>query len=722
MAKKKKLLEVTSDIIGFDNDEEESKPKKKKEKKKEEPEEKKKELSEEEQDAELLNSVPSGYRDAMKDQIEDSKQDWKTCIDRLTPPETEDGIRLKLGQIAKYPGLFSPEDLEELIDENFGAGHYAVRLMNKGRIKRRYTIKISGSPKPTAEERKRAATPKAEDYEDRAKTLEKKKEELLRELELRKTEKRVEKEIKKLEEEEKEEEEEDDKDEYDGISPFMNPLLMRDPRYMSMMGKMGMPMPGYMPSQEKQEDPKQIEARLKKEMALESENNNLKNQMAAMQAKLDALIEANMNKKDDEPKMSDMAVILKEAVAAVKPQPTKPAITGQDLLTLAGVVLPILQGMFKDAVNTLKPKEKPEKDSVAEFVKMADALGLNKERKDETAAMLQKGMELLTTQLQTGMTASSQMQLQGMQTVMEMMRQSMTEAITNAGGTPPGEPEDWKVSVAKKLLDAGQMFTKELFGFNKERLELDKKKLDALLNKPTGALSAGYTQPVVRPSAPVHAPATMPYNTQGGLDAVAPVVPPKKPASPLFQTSPPQPASSNVDVNKLQQHGQNLFQAAVGAVMSGVSPQVFAQETLDLAGEEITEWIIKTENPIEDIRKLADAFHIKEQFDQFINLNVPNQPSVDFWLKEWVGAVKEIYQLDEEEYEEEKEEITAPPQVNVVNTPKQQPPKAKAQPAPALKKPAAPKKEENKKQQKKPETKGKQEKKEKKEQEEKEAS
>lgn len=649
--------------IPRDTDEEIEEKRKKKEKEQKEKEAKDKEDKEAQEakkknekdkkkksEDEIMDDVPEVYKKSMESVLEDAKQDWKTAVDRLSPLEDDEGRKLIIGEIAKWPGVFEPGDVEELVKEQFRGGDYAIRYVDgHGKIRRRARFRIHGAPKPTAEEMKQVgrAKPTPKELADKAKEYEKKRDELEAKFEYEKTRKDYEKKMKELENDGK-----DDDDDNDLDSPFSLPPFMMPGR-----GAPGMP---------RFEDPTEVERRLRRELELKSENDVLKSKLDNVETRLQAYLDAQ-EAKNNQP-----------------PPPAPKAMTAEDILKIiagaAGVVTPLIQSFVKN-------KKAPE-DPVQNFIKMADALGLNKDKKDDMADFMKQNMDMLHLQLKSGMEMSQSITSQATKTAMEIMKKSIMDAM----GDDEKEPEDWRVALGKQFLDAGKEFTGQLFSFNKERLEVDKKKIDAILASRAKRLAAGaqFGQPPAGQSmTPTPGMDLGTGGPPGEFDIEPPPVAPP-PAAPIedHETGPqPQGEETETEMKmRIQQQGQNLFQAAVGAFSQGVSPEQFAQAIPEIAGPELSEWLVENDG-LEAIKELTAAFGYGQIYDQFIGGN----PQMAQWLRKTLKILGEmIYE------EEEASGETIPPSPQPQPVVQQQPPQPQPEPQPAPEAASEPKQDEGK--------------------------
>ena len=516
------------------------------------------------------------YSEIVSAAINEAGTSWKTNIVRLSPNfvETSEGtITLKLGQIAKFQQLLSVDEAEEVIRKNFGGGRYSCALVKAGKIRRVFTVEIDDIPPiPTPLEKvgiiRHNAKMQAAGEEDRVKQLQKEKDAEVAAFDLEKTKAELDKKRKRMQENNEDDDDEDRKDNSEELT-FQPPV-----------------------------DPTIIEEQIRKQILAEVENRELKVKLASLEAKLEAMIDAKTK------------------------QDSRPGMTAQDWISTIGVGLGAIKGIIESVVS--KVADKKERDPVADFIKMAEAMGLNKPKENDNSKFLETGMSLLTSQLKAGMEASTSMQIQGMKTAMDMIRNSISEGRET--------PEDWKLGLGKKLLEAGQLFTKELFDFNKQKLDIEKAKVAFMGNRKK--LSAG---------TPVKPQGASPVPASEVLDK-----PQETP--PVFKAAgaPPEETKKEDElVKKLQQQGQKLMQAAVGAFMTQVPPEVFAAETERIGGREIAEWLAGDEANIESLGKIADAAGYGEQFTQ----HVMGNPAVRTWIEQWVAAIKGSRGEPEEEDE-----------------------------------------------------------------------
>jgi len=228
------------------------------------------------------------------------------------------------------------------------------------------------------------------------------------------------------------------------------------------------------------------------------------------------------------------------------------------------------------------------------------------------AAMITQAMQGVNTMMMNTMqqTASAQQ---------EILMQSIKNAMA-----PPGE-RDWKLELINKGADTMKEFVGSIVDANKSRNEVEKKKLELY----------GNIKPVMIPKNMVKTP----QQSQAQQ--------PPQPRQPRQAQQPPQPRQpeyqevTEAQAREIMQRAEKLQHEAIAAYLSGQSPAFFARKTLQIAGQEVTNWL--RENPnLETLRQLAheqkgDAG--LQEFDKYIT----NNPQARGWVEQWLGGLTETF-------------------------------------------------------------------------------
>jgi len=210
----------------------------------------------------------------------------------------------------------------------------------------------------------------------------------------------------------------------------------------------------------------------------------------------------------------------------------------------------------------------------------------------------------------------NQMTTNMLQSTATAQQEILMQTIKNAMA-PQGE-KDWKLELINKGADTVKEFVGSIVDANKSRHEVEKKKLDVAskirpVMVPRGAIKTG---------APPQAPAPQPQRVQQ----------PQAPQPPQYQEISPN------RVKEIMSKAERLQQEAIAAYLSGTSPVFFARKTLEIGGQEVTNWL--RENPhIDTLRQLAHEQKGDEglaEFDKYITNNPPAREWVEQWLKEVV--------------------------------------------------------------------------------------
>jgi hypothetical protein len=552
---KRRILEVTTDMLPSA---EEQKTDVKEEKKDKE------ENSQENNVPKYTEEAPDYAKEIIDNLTDEQRGNWKMAVDRLSPLYDRNGVKLKIGEVARY-GIMPRDELEKLTRENFGGGFFAFRLLDsRSQIKSRLSFRIDGAPKATKDELDESeCSNKPRGVEgDPIKDIEKEKKKLEATLDYEKTRKRVERQLKDLENDngEKEDETTDDID----ISRF------DAMRHQSMFS-----------------DPREVEAKIRAQLLMENENRELKNKLAALESKLDV-----MQENQNQPKKSTSDDLIKTIVG------------------LMPLILPIIE------------KFKPEKrDAIEDIKKVVDALGLNKQSGVDQSEMLKVGMTMLTSQMQT----SQQMMLAQMQTTLETSMAIMKKTMLESSGTH--EPEDWRLALGSKALDAGQTFIKEIVGFNKEKLSVENKKLDLMKQNRPKQLAR-----VVEPKA----------EKISNQEQVVPTSVGEKKEE--VEVEEPQMSESESELKaRVGVETNTLLNSLVQGYISGKNPEQMVEETGNIVGDEVLDWLLSCNN-LNDIKQLAAADGKSEMFDKYIS----GMPDVKIWAEKYLTQLKETYTVEEE--------------------------------------------------------------------------
>jgi len=566
---KRKVLEITSDII----------PGEERPVKEDKTEEVSKEEEKEEREAKLVKDAPEYAKEVFEDLTERQRTEWRTAIDRLAPLETKDGITLKIGEIVRFPGVVDKEEAAKLVEQTWGGGVYAWRALDGKSVTRtRQQFRVDGEPKPTKYEIEMSAGRKREDEkvgeEDKVKKAERKQRELEAELELKKTEKRYNKEIEKLEQE----------DEDEGEEGLDMSRFARSPEFMDFM--------------QRRQSPKEIEEKIKIKLMLENENRELKQRIAAMEATLETLRDDNK----------------------------KPGLDTKKILEIAAALIPLIAPI----ITALKPEKR---DPVEDFKKISEAININKPPSLDQSEMMKVGMSILTNQLE----ASQKMMMSQMQLTLETSMEIMRKSVMDLSGIR--EPGDWRVELGAKALEAGQTFVKEIVGYNKEKLGVEKTKLDMIRNRqirPVGQL----------PQKNQQVGETQPRNN------VAPVTPEQTIEIPVVEQKPELGEEEKDIAKKINLEANALLNAMISGYISQVSPEVMVERTPELVGDTVMSYLLQCQG-LGDIRELAKTDGKAELFDKYV-IGIPD---VKVWVEQYLDLLKKTYEItDENETEEEKTE------------------------------------------------------------------
>jgi hypothetical protein len=562
---RRKLLEVTTDMPPSEED------------KKTKMEEQEKEAKAKEEIIAESENVPDEIKKIIESTNEELKSQYKTAIDRLTPLYTKDGIKLRTGELIRYPSAIERDEVIKIAEEMYGGGLFAWRLMD-GRSRQlfRLQFRIPGIPKPTQEEIDAGGPTtvkpdgsKIVSGEGGVEKIERQQKELEAKLELKKTEKKYDKEIKKLEQEEDEGEEDESLD----MSRFS-----RSPDFLEFM-------------QQRRQSPEEIEERVKAKLTLENENRELKNRIAAMEAKLDTLQE-----KDN-----------------------KPGLDTKKILEIIGAIIPLVAPI----IIALKPEKR---DPVEDFKKIADAIGINKSTGLDQTEMMRAGMGMLTDQ----MSASQKMLMSQMQTTLETSMEILKKSMLDMSGVK--EPGDWRVELGAKALEAGQVFVKEIVGYNKERLGVEKSKLDMIRNR--------QIKPITRqlPQKSQQVGEMQPKNN------IAPVTPEQTIETPVTEQKTELSEEEKDIAKKINTEANALLTAMKQGYIGQATPEMMVDKTPELVGDTVMSYLLQCKG-LEDIRELAKMDGKAELFDKYIM----GMPDVKMWVERYLDLLKKTYEMTDEE-------------------------------------------------------------------------
>jgi hypothetical protein len=391
---------------------------------------------------------------------------------------------------------------------------------------------------------------------------------------LKKTEKKYNKEIEKLEQE----------DEDEGEEGLDMSRFARSPEFMDFM--------------QRRQSPKEIEEKIKIKLMLENENRELKQRIAAMEATLETLRDDNK----------------------------KPGLDTKKILEIAAALIPLIAPI----ITALKPEKR---DPVEDFKKISEAININKPPSLDQSEMMKVGMSILTNQLE----ASQKMMMSQMQLTLETSMEIMRKSVMDLSGIR--EPGDWRVELGAKALEAGQTFVKEIVGYNKEKLGVEKTKLDMIRNRqirPVGQL----------PQKNQQVGETQPKNN------VAPVTPEQTIEIPVAEQKPELGEEEKDIAKKINLEANALLNAMISGYISQVSPEVMVERTPELVGDTVMSYLLQCQG-LGDIRELAKTDGKAELFDKYV-IGIPD---VKVWVEQYLDLLKKTYEItDENETEEEKTE------------------------------------------------------------------
>ena len=593
-------------------------------------------IKEEKQEEELPSFVKELFSQFEESQLEN----WFIAIDRYGPAYTDDNIRLRTKEIRRFPGLdIGLDEIEATIQQENRGGTYQIRVCDhNNRIRKRRKFKIEGPAKATPEDIKfheetlgkivREERAKSENVEDEEKRLrmETRKYELKTQAERARREyEREKRRLDRLEEMESNEDREDDDegDETDDRLSRRGPLTPEEIAEME-----GMPL-------RSRRQPRSSED-IERELNLKYENRELKSKLSRMEERIEA-VQDTMKARPVEKSgkgfdIEGFAPIIIEAIKALKP--TQPQVDPQ---------VEALKEMVRDLANRI---DRPQADPVDVAMKMAKIIKGEGDSTGGVKTMFETMLPLVTTQMQSGNAMLMDSMREMNKTQSEIMRQGVTQLLEG----DKGETDDWKTTALKKGLDTVETFGKEIVGFNKEKLNIEQRRLELIERGrivPTGQkqVTAGKrpAQQARRQVAPPQPVAKRP---------VAPVQP--SPASPGKAVAPEPPKSevagvSNEKVQEIYTLANNLLQAAIQAFLKDEDPAEFAKQTLEIGGPDVTEWLLESEG-ISAIEGLAKEFGQEAMYNKWIASNM----LVKTWLNKWIDAVKSSYRFEGEEAEEEE--------------------------------------------------------------------
>jgi hypothetical protein len=289
-------------------------------------------------------------------------------------------------------------------------------------------------------------------------------------------------------------------------------------------------------------------------------------------------------------------------------------------------------------ITALKPEKR---DPVEDFKKIADAIGINKSSGLDQTEMMKAGMEMLTNQ----MSASQKMLTTQMQTTLETSMEILKKSILDMSGVK--EPGDWRVELGSKALEAGQTFVKEIVGYNKERLGVEKSKLD-LIRK--GRIAPVRQLPQRSPQVGGAQPKnnTIPAEPEPESE-LEPEQAAELPA--VGQKSELSEEEKEI-AKKINTEANALLNAMISGYISGATPEMMVDKTSELVGDTVMSYLLQC-NGLQDIRELAAKDGKAELFDKY----VMGIQDVKIWVERYIALLKETYEIAPEgEIGEEKPE------------------------------------------------------------------
>lgn len=260
------------------------------------------------------------------------------------------------------------------------------------------------------------------------------------------------------------------------------------------------------------------------------------------------------------------------------------------VLAFAGGIKSTIEKAVDKLADTMKPKE----DDMAKLGKLADIM--------EKFTPKQKDKSLETEILVNAMKTANTMQMDAMQKVLKTSTEMLIDNVKKASGYE--EPETPAVSIVKEIAGGLKTVISDVVKYNKDKnSQLPPQTNTHVLPPPA--------QPQAQPQ---------------------PVVPPQMKI----------PLQYKETIDRLTPAGANLFEAASAAFGNGEDPTVFAEKTKEIAGEEMTEWLLKA-GSIENVEPFASQYG----FSQYIGV-LKSQPMLHNWINKWLAALPEYYAIEAE--------------------------------------------------------------------------
>jgi hypothetical protein len=639
-------------------------------------------------------TTPEALSNAAKEMLETLgiEDDWEICVDGYSPQFTKTGYKLKTGEIRRFPGPLTLDEIRNMIRREHGGGMYWIRVVDHlKKIRGRRKFEIDALAKATPEEvrvheeqygalvpahlQKGALPPgyyqpspesppqksEEEEEEDEVARLEHLKEKYEAKIDAELARSRYRRQVKDLQRKEKDEDEDErrrrleeiklrekegekDEDDDDEMPDYLRgPYRGRLPGFVR--PGPGYDTPGYSPKSRK------TEQEIKEELRLETENQNLKGQLQQQHERTESLQRemANMNKQ--------ITVLLTAKAETPLRPPASP---------LSGLLTPeVIVALITALTKSMNPS-----GAILKMMEIqAQAQSKQKPQADPMAGAYEAAMQMILSQTQTSNTMMLTSMQETLKTTGEITRQSIMDAMS--AGREVTEEKDWKQTALEKGMDLGKSFLSDIVSLNKEKLGLESKRLDLvgegkLRPKVPRAIPPGQQpQPAGPPAA---RPAPKPPQARPG----APM--PKAPSSPLGAPLPAQltqqtqaqaeaAGMTSDEVKVIYARAQALMQAAITEFARGREPEEFARKTLDIAGEDVTMWLMENEGLV-TIKRMATEFGYEELFETWIESN----PLAIQWIEKWLAAVTESYQFTEAE-ESPVEEVPAPVEESVTLSP-----------------------------------------------------